>query len=555
MHNSLKVRIPSRGRLFCIVMAMHAAGSCSLHAQEDRDAKQVRMQQGSLSAVFRSNETSPVELSGIQTLINTEDAPGVDAFDPDTKGASAGLNFEHIISGHKSPNNKFTPRHGPYRLHVVSKDTVKLIREAKDSPWLIDSELEYKLVAPHYVDFHFRCIPRDASKFGERGYAIFFFAHYMNDVIDASLNFLGKTAVDQPVTWVTTDAPNEHADWNGGGNYRSISADDLKYDDDVEFRLNTWSYDWPRIAKPFYFGKAEKNMTLILMFDRLHSRRDQIRFSMYKFKLTKWPRPAWDFQYVINRVQKDQEYGFRGRLVWKKFVSQKDSEQEYESWRKSLRDQHVKDLRRLGAVIFLKGEHVNEVNANGTRISDRQLEMVSEFAEMTDLSLEKTQISDVGLTHLSNLQKLEWLNLYRCPITDAGLVELKHLGNLQHLPIGASKVTDAGLVHLSEMRQLVYLGLRANAVSDEGLVHLSELTKLQGLHLGETKITDAGLRHLKKMKKLKRLWLDQTDVTDACVVHLKALTSLVELHIAGTSLTDDGLGALRRAIPKCEVIR
>ena len=79
-------------------------------------------------------------------------------------------------------------------------------------------------------------------------------------------------------------------------------------------------------------------MTLILMFDRLSSPRDQIRFSLYKFKLSKFPRPAWDFQYVVNRVVSGEEYGFRGRLVWKKFLSQEDCLHEYEVWSAGLAD-------------------------------------------------------------------------------------------------------------------------------------------------------------------------------------------------------------------------
>ncbi len=110
----------------------------------------------------------------------------------------------------------------------------------------------------------------------------------------------------------------------------------LEYDEDVEFRLNTWSYDWPRIAKPFYYGRASRGMTLILMFDRLYSDRDQIRFRLYKFKLPRHPRPAWDAQYVIHQIKSDEQYGFRGRLVWKKFVSAGDCLEEYEQWAESL---------------------------------------------------------------------------------------------------------------------------------------------------------------------------------------------------------------------------
>ena len=138
-------------------------------------------------------------------------------------------------------------------------------------------------------------------------------------------------------------------------------------------------------------------MTLILMFDRLHAARDQIRFSLYKFKLPKHPRPAWDFQYVINKVESGAEYGFRGRLVWKKFVSAEDCLNEYERWdaaldaeRARLRAERVQRLKQLGATVFTRADDVIEVNANRTKIADKDLALVSEFNQMTDLSLEET---------------------------------------------------------------------------------------------------------------------------------------------------------------------
>ena len=73
-------------------------------------------------------------------------------------------------------------------------------------------------------------------------------------------------------------------------------------------------------------------MVYILMFRTLVPGEDQIRFSIFKFKLPRRPRPAWDFQYVINGVQEGKEYGFRARAVWKKFVSPGDCRREYEAW-------------------------------------------------------------------------------------------------------------------------------------------------------------------------------------------------------------------------------
>lgn len=47
-------------------------------------------------------------------------------------------------------------------------------------------------------------------------------------------------------------------------------------------------------------------------------------------------RTAWDFQYVIHKVEAGRTYGFKGRLVWKRFVSAEDCQKEYHRWRAAL---------------------------------------------------------------------------------------------------------------------------------------------------------------------------------------------------------------------------
>jgi hypothetical protein len=288
---------------------------------------------GDLRVLFRDNIDSPKQLSGLDSLFHSA-APDFDAYDPADLGASAGLNFEHIISGHANPNNAFTPRKGPFPMTVLPDGrSVQLTRKREDDPWAMSSTLTYTVTPPHYVDMHFRCTPHDASLFGERGYAVLFFANYMHDVENLALHFRGKTGPDAEESWIAADAPPGHPDWNQGGTYRSLDASDLAYDAGHNFRLNSWSYDWPRFTQPFYYGRAARGMTLMMMFDRTQSDVDEVRFSLFKFKTKRHPRPAWDFQYVIRGIEAEREYGFRARLVWKPFVSAEDCQREYDQWR------------------------------------------------------------------------------------------------------------------------------------------------------------------------------------------------------------------------------
>jgi len=306
------------------------------------------IESGELSVLLRDNALSPGLLSGVDSLFNRKDAPGFDAFDPDDRGASAGLNFEHVICGHSNSANAFTPRRGRYELRKLDDRSAMLVRKAEDDPWALASTFKYAVREPHAIDFEFECRAHNKALFGQRGYAVLFFADYMNDVADTSIHFRGVSGPGATEEWISADAPPGHADFNRGGTYRSLPAQALEYDANHNFKLNLWSYDYPRFTQPFYSGRASNDMAFILMFDQMRSAEAEIRFSVFKFKLPRRPRPAWDFQYVIHKVADNRAYGFKGRLVWKKFISAEDCWAEYRRWRAALPSSTPADSQSSG---------------------------------------------------------------------------------------------------------------------------------------------------------------------------------------------------------------
>ncbi len=290
------------------------------------DFEMLEMSAGDLRVAAWDNSYSPGQLSGLRSLFNLRDAPDYDAF-------SVALNFEHVISGHHRPENDFSPRHGPYRLKQIDETTVEWVRRSGDSPWKLESTLRATLSGPSAIDFQFRCTPRDASLFGEHGYAVLFWANYMNPLTEIAMHFRGVTGPESEPGWVSVEATRTDFLHRHGGVYRSRDSKRLAYADDHKSPWNVASYEYPRFTRPFYYARADHGMVLIMMFDRMVTDRDEIRFAMYRFQVkARSRRPAWDFQYVIRQVQTDREYGFRGRLVWKRFVSGSDCEAEYERW-------------------------------------------------------------------------------------------------------------------------------------------------------------------------------------------------------------------------------
>src|SRR5215467_10013772 len=126
----------TRRQFLATVPAIPGILGMSLAGPKAKPATTATISQGDLKVIFRDNSQSPKVLSGLASLVNQRDAPSFDAFDPASPGASAGLNFEHIISGHKNSHNAFAPRHGKYTLQVPpdGKSAV-LTRRQEDDPW------------------------------------------------------------------------------------------------------------------------------------------------------------------------------------------------------------------------------------------------------------------------------------------------------------------------------------------------------------------------------------------------------------------------------------
>src|SRR5262245_51895439 len=218
-------------RVCLLALALILHGPAAAAEDSAGRVETLELQRGNLSVPLRDNSNSPKVLSGLDSLFNRQDAPGFDAFDPDDRGASAGLNFEHVISGHSNQFNAFTPRQGRYDLVPLGDGaSAKLVRRAEDDPWALASSLRYTLSGSNAVDFEFECRAQNRELFGQRGYAVLFFANYMNDVAEVPIHFRGVTGPGAAEQWISADAPPGHADYNHGGTYRSLPASDLSYD-------------------------------------------------------------------------------------------------------------------------------------------------------------------------------------------------------------------------------------------------------------------------------------------------------------------------------------
>ncbi|MDQ3534399.1 MAG: ribonuclease inhibitor, partial [Bacteroidota bacterium] len=109
----------------------------------------------------------------------------------------------------------------------------------------------------------------------------------------------------------------------------------------------------------------------------------------------------------------------------------------------SFSDEQAKALLRLS-------DQIAWLDLSGTEISDKALQHIGKFKNLTRLRLDKTNITDESLLHMKDASNLVYLNLYGTSITDKGLDYLKDLKQLRALYLWQSQVTPAGVAKLKK---------------------------------------------------------------------------------------------------------
>jgi hypothetical protein len=280
---------------------------------------------GDLTAVVGDNSASGAHRAGYNGVWSlTHKTEATNLFVP----AVAGLNFEHIFDGDKRDTDGgtkvfFEPRNAPMTLKRVSDSEAELHQEPTPT-FHLESWTRFKLVAPHYIDMTFRCVPTQHAF--AHGYVGLFWASYVNAPDDRSIYFLGGKLWQQLCTQKHDDESTvRHKD----------DKIELKftegYRDALYRNLSPLRFD-----EPFYYGLFKKHV-YVVMFDRSEG----VRFSHSPSgggvnQEAKTTNPAWDFQFLVPKYEVKKEYGFRARVVYRERCGRDDVLREFESWRKGL---------------------------------------------------------------------------------------------------------------------------------------------------------------------------------------------------------------------------
>jgi len=240
----------------------------------------------------------------------------------------SGLNFEHIISGVASTENKiqFEPRNHPMELRVIHEHAVELC-QTPTFHHALESCQRYELLEDGVIQLTVEVSPRNATF--PHGYINLFWASYINQPESLDIHFQGLPANDaatQAPSWIRGVTPSH-------GELSTHPAVDDKRDfpHDKPFPLTlVFSLSNYRYTQPWYYAVSH-GMAFVQMFRP----KDRVRFSQSPSG-GGVGNPAWDFQFFAENAQVNQVYQFVMRAAYLPYRSPEQIEEAMRTHRMEL---------------------------------------------------------------------------------------------------------------------------------------------------------------------------------------------------------------------------
>ena len=148
-------------------------------------------------------------------------------------------------------------------------------------------------------------------------------------------------------------------------------------------------------------------------------------------------------------------------------------------------------------------------------MNDTKLKQLSEHSGLIGLNLSgKSVITTDGLRTLKPCPLFRHLYLEKVSLAPADLMPvISEFKDLSSLSLNDMPVTDNLLLHLQPLTRLDTLSLQNTSITDAGTAHLAKLISVKTLFLEGTKLTDEGLRSLKSLNNLRMFSARRTSVT------------------------------------------
>jgi hypothetical protein len=220
---------------------------------------------------------------------------------------------------------------------------------------------------------------------------------------------------------------------------------------------------------------------------------------------------------------------------------------------KSLERLSLKEARNVDALLpAIRGmKSLLSLDLSDSDVAPASLTLLAESPKLHTLWLGGPNFTDAHLEAIRRQPSLHYLWLDGSSITDDGLSQLATHDNLGGLGLNDTRTGDGGIEHLIGLPRLNQLDLSRTLVTSQGLLRLRELPTLDSLALDASRLGPEAWSSLETLGQLRTLVLsDAPDQT----LQAKGMKQLKQIVFNGAAPTADALDALRKSLPRCEIV-
>lgn len=192
---------------------------------------------------------------------------------------------------------------------------------------------------------------------------------------------------------------------------------------------------------------------------------------------------------------------------------------------------------------------VKYVSLDGSKITDKGIDLLLDCPNITALHLQKTGVTDESLKKFNAFKNLDYLALEQTKVTAEGLNAIAGLP-IKHLAMQGCELTEDCFKAFGKMSALEELWLSDAKMQADWLKHIAKLPKVKDLNLMRADFDDAAVKHMASLTSLEDLTLNNTNLGDEGFLQLLKLPKLKRLYVDGTKVTKEVYLKAKKDHPK-----
>ena len=247
--------------------------------------------------------------------------------------------------------------------------------------------------------------------------------------------------------------------------------------------------------------------------------------------------------YITDNTDEEELKDYMNKLVKYKLVRMN-----YEPNKITLECNHFENRYNQLKILYKNNPNIKELTINGCKINIANIQLISQFTNLRELSLQSVDLN-VGLgLYIKKLNKLEYLCIKNNPrlklIDYEDITSMETITDLDismNTNINSSHYKDEIFKLIGNMKQLEILNMELTVPGRDAVnesyyaTAIKNLTKLDVIIYSNCKLTGSCFSDL-KARSLAELYLDYNEINDEGIKNISKINSLELLNLTGNGL-------------------